>query len=199
METEVKYLVKGSLEELEQKLQRQYENIKFSGELDLPAIYFDTTDGRLEQAKSILRVRIEQGKLIGCYKANTQNERVFIEEELELTQNEAFNENWFLKLEHCPEIRKVIGDMEIKQILKVDTKRKVFHLCIEEIVLEIALDKVVYLEGMEEEERLEVELKEGSFKKFEKFLHSFEEGMIGLVETNISKYQRAREILCQGA
>ncbi|AZR71936.1 hypothetical protein BBF96_00050 [Anoxybacter fermentans] len=199
METEVKYIVDRNMEELEKDLKTAYKNLIYIGELNLPAIYYDTDDGNLAKQKNALRARKEGGKWIGCYKAVTSQERRFVEEEVELTEEELNQNDWFVKLKHYPQIKKLVGDSEVKAILKIDTRRKVYLLKLDNLQLEIVLDWVNYLDGVAEERRLEVELKKGNIESFNEFLNQFVKKIRGLKETNISKYQRARELLNSSA
>lgn len=193
MEREAKYLV-HRLDELELRLLEYYPEIEYKGTVHLPAIYYDTFDRRLERSKTALRVREEGGKLIGCYKATTREERVFVEEEV-ILQEEDITRDWFTCLKHYPELIQKIGNEVICPVVKIATERKIFLLQVQEMSLEIALDRVQYLEGLAFEERIEVEWKAGNEAHFEAFLHKFELEMGQLQETLVSKYQRAIEIL----
>ncbi len=198
METEVKYLVKGSLKELETKLKLAYKKLMYVGDLDLPAIYYDTETGSFEQNKAALRVRKEEGHLIGCYKAVTSQERVFVEEEIELVE-ENLKKEWFMRFQAYPDIAKIANNKEIRPKVKIDTKRRVYLLKNNGLVLEVVLDLVDYLDGIFEEKRMEVELKEGDLHIFEQFLKELETKIDGLQETVKSKYQTANELLKEDA
>ncbi len=195
METEVKYLVNGNLEAIEKKLIYIYRDLKYQGEIDLPAIYFDTVDGQLAKSESIIRIREEGEKWVGCYKAKTSYERQFIEEEIRLTLREKDGTNWIQRLENYRQIEDIIGDNQIDPVLKIDTKRKIFILKEQELYLEIVLDKVKYQEGLVCENRVEVELKNGSLEKFEYFVSNFAECFPELQETTVSKYLTAKKLL----
>lgn len=193
MEKEAKYLVQDLIG-FEQRLHEMYPEVKFEGIVPLPAIYYDTADGRLERSKIALRVREENGKLVGCYKATTQEERKFIEEEVLLHEDD-LKTDWFTRLEYYPELARVVENTEIQPVVTIKTQRKIYLLLVDEMELEIALDHVVYLDGFAEEERVEVEWKGGKEEGFEAFLHKFELEIEGLQETLVSKYQQAKELL----
>lgn len=193
MEREVKYLVQD-MDDFERRLCERYPAIQYMGIIDLPAIYYDTADGRLERSKTALRVREEGGRLVGCYKATTGEERVFVEEEIELREEDLSHE-WFKKLEHYCELAQKVEEARLYPVVKITTERKVYVLATDTMTVEIALDRIDYLEGAAIEERIEVEWKDGNVTFFEAFLHKFEMDIGELQETHMSKYQRAKELL----
>ena len=195
METEIKYLVNREMAEIEKEVKDIYENLRYIQELYLPAIYYDTRSGNIANNKAALRVRKESGQWIGCYKATTGEERRFIEEEVELSEQDLDSEDWISSLQHYSDLIKIASEEEIEPKLKIDTRRKVYELTYKNMLLEIVFDWVDYLEGLKQEERVEVELKKGDYKDFNIFVQNFEEEIKGLKETQISKYQRARELL----
>ena len=198
METEIKYRVQGSLEEFANRLRAVYPEVQYTGHEYLPAIYYDTRESDLLQAKSALRIRKERGVLIGCFKTVTAKDHVFIEEELELTPEDV-HLTWYERLANYSRILECTGNAPIQQILQIETDRTTFLLkqvlSDEVFMVEIALDQVNYLAGKAYEERVEVELKVGNLDDFGCFLHKFEQTIGGLAEIRQSKYDRANEIL----
>lgn len=199
MEMEVKYLVLESLEEIEKRVRVVYPEIEYVGELHLPAIYYDTQELKFEKEKMALRIRKENEKWIGCLKGATSQERIFIEEEVELSDEEKRKKDWFSQLENFPLIQEVVGQAEIKPLVKIDTRRKVYLLEKNGVKVEVALDWVDYLDGVAQEERLEVELKEGEFEQFSQMVQEFEEQILGLQETDCPKYKTAVGLLPKDA
>lgn len=199
MEMEVKYLVLETLEDVEKRVRMIYPEIEYIGVLDLPAIYYDTSELRFEKEKMALRIRKENEKWIGCFKGATSQERIFIEEEIELSDEERKQKDWFLRLENYPLIRTVVGDSEIIPLVKIGTRRKVYLLKKNGVTVEVVLDWVDYLDGMAEEERLEVELKDGNFEQFSQLVQEFEKQIAGLKETDCPKYKTAVGLLSKNS
>lgn len=198
MEVEVKYTTQKDLSLIESKLKQLYQDLRFLKEMILPATYYDTADHRLARNHSVLRVRWEDEKWIGCYKANTEEKRVFIEDEMELLPTESQKLDWIQRLEHYLQIKKIIGQEVILPRAKIETIRKVYHLHYQGLDLEIALDQVTYHDGLSEENRVEVELKWGDKQKFSQFVSLFTRQFPELLETDLSKYQQANKLIHLG-
>lgn len=193
MEIEVKYTTQKDLHDIELKLKQSYQDLKFLGELFLPAIYYDTADSRLEKNKAVLRVRSENQKWVGCYKTHTQKKRIFIEEEIELTPKEAQLTDWVQRLEHYSQIKDIIGQKTFLPTAKIETIRRIYHLDFQGLVLEFALDEVTYQNGLFSENRLEIELHQGDYQDFLEFVFRFSLRFPELQETDVAKYQQAKK------
>lgn len=204
MEIELKYRIPD-----EETAARIWEDSLFSEieeegsreEIDMHAIYYDTTELDLARSEIAYRVRKEGDRWIATLKWNGNSEDgLHAREELTVpVADSAPDIQVFLESDIGGELERLLSDKSLTELMHTDIKRSRFRIDTGDGLYEISVDRgsVSTICGSRPIQEVEVELFSGETEELLQIGRRIQE-TYDLVPEDTSKYAKGIELICEG-